>query len=405
MLRASAAFALMIAVATGEATAAQGGAADALRSWLSRIPLGAIPIESTTTSPFAFADWSQARVVAARDAAPGVDLRRVLRVGVGPDGIRDMAVAADGGESAIGFTWETVGPALLVGQPPSVAVGLGGKGPSDHAAIATALAARDFERRDVGNVAVWYRLDDFRIDLTLRDPADPFWGPIGGSARIALVDDGILATRAWGPVETVLSDKQPTYGEVPLFADLLDAVDAALGPDGRVVQAFSFLPLAFGGPPLESSPDGPGFVLGEAAPGAKPLPPFLAGLLVDAFAGDRDTALLVLAFAGPEAGDAVAARLAEAISGTDQLGTAEGTIVTSASHATASGSVAVVSLTSEAVKGQDSPFPHRLCCTSPGNPPGRRRISARCCPAGVSRRLRQVSENLTSAGGALRCPR
>jgi hypothetical protein len=343
--------ALLVAVTAGSPAAA-AGAADALRDWLSRIPLAAIPIDSKTTSPFAFADWSQARAVAARDAAPGVDLRRVLRVGVGPAGLRDMAVAGDGGMSAVGFRWDGVGPALLVGQPPSVAVALGGEGPSDHAAIAAALSARGFGQRDIGTIAVWHRLDDFRIDLRLRDPADPFWGPIGGSARIALVDDGILATRAWAPIETILRGDQPTYGEVAPFADLLDAVDAALAPDGRLVQAFSFLPLAFGGPPLEPSPDGPGFVLGKADPGARALPPFVAGLVVDAFAGDRDIALLVLVFVAPEAGDAVAARLAAAISAADELGVAEGAVVASDSYATASGSVAVVSLTSDAGKGQ-----------------------------------------------------
>jgi hypothetical protein len=352
MVRASAALAFLIAVAAGPAAAAEGAPAEALRGWLLRIPLAAIPIETTTTSPFAFADWSQARAVAVRDAARGVDLRRVLRVGVGPEGIRYMAVAADGGEGAVGFSWDAVGPALIVGQPPSVAVGLGGEGPSDHAAIAAAVSARGFERRDIGEVAVWHRFDDFAVELKRRDPADPFWGPIGGSARIALVDDGVLAARAWAPIETILSRAQPTYGEVPPFADLLDAVDAALGPDAHLVQTVSFLPPAFGGPGLEPSPDGPGFVLGEADPGAKPLPPFLAGLLVDAFAGDRDVALLVLAFTDPEAGDAIAARLGEAISGADKLGISEGTMVASESHATAFGSVAVVSLTSDAVKGQ-----------------------------------------------------
>lgn len=352
MIRALSVLALLIAVAAGPAAAAEGAPAEALRGWLLRIPLAAIPIERTTKSPFAFADWRQARAVAVRDAAPGVDLRRVLRAGVGPEGIRHMAVAADGGATAVGFSWQDIGPALLVGEPPSVVVGLGGEGLSEHAAITAALSARGFERRHIGEVAVWHRLEDFRIDLKLRDPADPFWGPIGGSARIALVDDGILATRAWAPIEAILAGAQPTYGEVAPFADLLAAVDAALGPDGRVVQAFAFLPLAFGGPPLEPLPDGSGFVLGEADPGAKPLPPFVAGLLVDGFAGDRDIALLVLAFTTPEAGEAVAARLAEAVSGAEYLRIGEGTVVASESYASGSGSVAVVSLTGEAVKGQ-----------------------------------------------------
>jgi len=70
-----------------------------------------------------------------------------------------MAAAADGGATAVGFSWQDIGLALLVGEPPSVAVGLGGEALSDHAVIAAALSARGFERRDIGEVAVWHRRD------------------------------------------------------------------------------------------------------------------------------------------------------------------------------------------------------------------------------------------------------
>lgn len=102
----------------------------------------------------------------------------------------------------VGFEWLLDVDAIITfGQRPSSLVV---KGRFEEKSIDSALRSRGFAVTTMSGAKVWYRFDDYEARLGMSDPCDPFWGYIGASARIALVEDCLLAARAWPSIEAML---------------------------------------------------------------------------------------------------------------------------------------------------------------------------------------------------------
>lgn len=112
------------------------------------------------------------------------------------------------------------------------------KGRFEADSIKRALQSRGFAVRTVSGAEVLYRFDDYEARLGTRaEPFDPFWGFVGKgffavSARIALVDNCILAARAWPAIEAMLlayNGEQPSLLDDPALRTLAQTVTTRPG--------------------------------------------------------------------------------------------------------------------------------------------------------------------------------
>ncbi|MGC9529914.1 MAG: hypothetical protein ACP5G2_04760 [Candidatus Bipolaricaulaceae bacterium] len=216
------------------------------------------------------------------------------RIAAGPQALQYLFSSAGRMAEVVGFEWLThVDRSLEFGEPP--AVGLVLEGPFDTGAIAAALAGRGFEQRTVNGVEVWHRFDDWTVNLTARELADPFGGHLGAAARIAVLPATLLSGRGWGIVEAGIAASQ---GEISSLGD--DAghralVEVLAGADYPPIQA-----LLFPGPALR--------VHGEDWPAddlSDRLAPYLLAGLADRQEGDDQVHVIGLVY--PDADNARAA--------------------------------------------------------------------------------------------------
>lgn len=289
----------------------------------------------------------------------------LIRVSAGPgEYVQYLRLTEQALPDLLGIAVTDVRRGLAFGSPPEKGLLLG-LAPGDFsAAVAAALDARGFARRDIAGTTVWHRLEDGRMDLQSRDPADPFFGQLGQAARIALMDGVLGGSPFWSVAEGMAAAAAdgPSLGDDRVARAAVDAVTDADRFDGRLLQLMLIDPVdvmvvdTTTERLLEAVQEGRLDDLDTLVPDARSLglPPYLMAVLADRFAGDRDEAVVALVYPDAAMAEAAAAALASRLEAFRPDGPADAwadlwadPATTRASHVYADGSglaVAVVTI-------------------------------------------------------------
>ncbi|MFP4323170.1 MAG: hypothetical protein ACLFTK_12015 [Anaerolineales bacterium] len=143
-------------------------------------------------------------------------------------------------EPLVGFTLPQVGQMMTWGVPPSTATVY--RGEFDEDAISEALRARDFDAEDREGFTFFSRGEDGEIDVSQREPADPFGGDLGRSARVAVYDDLLVYSPVSALLRTITTAQanDAALADVPGWETLARALYAK---DSDVLRAWLFPPL------------------------------------------------------------------------------------------------------------------------------------------------------------------
>jgi hypothetical protein len=231
------------------------------------------------------------------------------RVQVGPPDLRMHVFAMiESLDELLGFEWFAVRRALGFGRPPTLGTVLAVDVEAER--LAERLAVRGFTAAQLGGVTVWHRQEDGQANLAERAPADPFVGPLGMAARVAILPGHLVGTRFWETTHGVVG---AATGQAPALADSPDyrTLAAAVGAeDGALIQVQFLGPLDVG----FLTPD-PFAVLREglpADPAAGPaLPPYGLAALADRQEGDDQVSLIALLYQDERTAAAAAEVLTE----------------------------------------------------------------------------------------------
>lgn len=257
---------------------------------------------------------------ASLDSAPLEDaLRTLMRANAGPAAyLQYMYVGLDTMVGEIGVGPTDIRRGLDFGMPPALGMILGlDPSRSYQSAVADALTARDFGQREIDGLTIWHHLDDNTIDIANRTTGDPFWGHLGRSKRLFLFESMLAGTPAWSTTEMMVaaaSGQAPSLVNSPEICAIAMAMTGPTLP-GALLQFVLVNPadVMVAQPELaiSESADEPGLdlVLPDSQPGD--LPPYRLAAFADRFAGDRDEALIALAYRDAETAAAGAAVLAD----------------------------------------------------------------------------------------------
>lgn len=246
-------------------------------------------------------------------------LMTLMRAQAGPqEYMQYIHVARDSMVDVIGVGPVDIRRGLDFGKPPVLGMMLGLNRDADFAdAIGAALAGRDFGERMVHGVPVWHNLDDNQIDIANRLPEDPFWGSLGRSERLFEFEGVLAGAPAWAMAEAMVGaaiDKDPSLIDDPtICAVAAAATDQSL--DGELLQFLLINPqdvmFAIPGIDISSGGDSPSLELAEPAAQPGDLPPYRIAAFADRFTGERDEALIALAYRDADTAAAAGAVLAE----------------------------------------------------------------------------------------------
>jgi hypothetical protein len=147
--------------------------------------------------------------------------------------------------TAVGIQAPAIGRVLDYGIPPRRVLVLTGEAAmAEPEAVAAALGGRGFSRLEEGQRVVWYRGEDNGFDPALREPADPFGGDVGHSARIAVRPGEMVGARDWASLRqglAAIDGTAPTVAVLPQLAAALNGAAAAAAERGlTVLQATGF---------------------------------------------------------------------------------------------------------------------------------------------------------------------
>jgi hypothetical protein len=284
---------------SGPAAALAEARSDALLDLLSRVPTEAIESEPGDWSQLIFADLAEA--AQALDPAPaGTDPEGLARFGpyARVFGTAELGQAVGWGlegawepligfgpldvEAAVGFkTSEPFDSAILVRLNPEV---------TDR--VGPALLANGYVPETRVGVSAWARgAEDYAVDRTHYNMADPFGGDLGRSSRVALDGNLLVQSAGWPLLADILGT------EVPMGHPDLRAVAAALdSPDwgeARLLQA-AILPHQI-----------------DLATGRGGMPPWRVGLLADLGTGTEAVALALFSYGSRLEAEAAAKHIAK----------------------------------------------------------------------------------------------
>jgi hypothetical protein len=215
-------------------------------------------------------------------------------------------------DDLLGFEWFAIEQALGYGRPPDLGVVLAAEVEPDR--LGERLARRDFAAAALDGVTVWHRNEDGRVNLAERAPGDPFVGPMGMAARIAVLPGHLVGTRFWSMTRDVVGT---AVGRYPSLADALDyrtLAHAALEGDGALIQAQFLGPLDAGfvaADPFAILRDG----TGTPAPEGHALPPYGLAILADRQEGPDQVSLIALLYPDAATAAAAAAVLSDRMAG------------------------------------------------------------------------------------------
>ena len=264
---------LVVAVAAAGLSTASAHAADGLGDAVSRLPDTVAQTPSGLmfefVSPSAVASW------ALRD-----------RPGISDDGLREALARPDAAAQRTGIAFADLDAILVAGDPPHTLIYLAGPKIAPDA-VSAALQARNFDESREGGATVFARGDDFALDLTSVDRADPFGGRLGSAERVAVVPGRVLSARGWTdlrPALAMLAGSETYLGT--RLARMVAAAAKDAGPGMTVDTAFGITVVATAGGALPLAPDG---TLDFSKPIAAPrqaMPPYLFAILIGAEAAD-----------------------------------------------------------------------------------------------------------------------
>ncbi len=136
------------------------------------------------------------------------------RLQTGPQDLRSDALTMIASmDDLLGFEWFAIEQALGYGRPPTLGIVLAAQ--VDAERLGDRLARRGFASTVLHGVTIWHRNEDGRVNLAERTPADPFVGPLGMAARIAVLPDHLVGTRFWSMTREAASGTALTLERVP----------------------------------------------------------------------------------------------------------------------------------------------------------------------------------------------
>ncbi len=256
------------------------------------------------------------------DMFPGI-----LRVISGPTNyLQYLPVIGGEMRDLLGIEIQDIRRALEFGQPPTWGSVFGLDPAADHAAsIAAALDARDFARRQIGDVTVWHRLEDLEMDIVNRNPADPFGGHLGQSARIAMLPPALVGSPVWSTAEAMVAaaGDRRSLADDPVISAAVEAISAPV-TEGALLQfhlinaadlATAFDPV---GQLIEEAVEGgelPDLETLQPEPPDEALPPYLMVAIADVFHEGRDEAIVALVYPDRAVAETAAGVLARRFEG------------------------------------------------------------------------------------------
>lgn len=308
---------LALLLACGLAGGAAADTADPLRAAIAAIP--AAPITGAARDGgFRFADIAAgAAAVAALDPAalqppfdgPDAGVFRAAPL----DDLPEVTVTATADwPPRVGFAPADMRTVLGLGVRPDTASVITLR-PGLGASATAALTAAGYDRSDVpGGVLLRRGTADHAVDFAQRDPADPFGGMLGQSARILIRGDVL----AWSSGMAALDHlaRGPTWGERPDMAVILNALDGL--PEGTlIVRAMALTdPTLFMGGSFDAlvqqaleTGELPADLPPEPATG---VPPWSLALIADTAQGAQSGVAIALAYPTEALARDAAARLA-----------------------------------------------------------------------------------------------
>lgn len=222
------------------------------------------------------------------------------------------------------------------GAPPRRLLIFGGEALPAGEAL-TVLEASGLQPQERGGTTVWARGEDYRHDLTRREPAFPFWGELGMSVRIFRGEQALVGARAWRDLNLALAVERGAANSLADLPRYRLAVAAAGDPglSGGPVLQMAFLDLLAGGQPLGQAEQGP--------------PPYDLFAFADRQDDSGQQVILVLTYAERAAAEEAAELLAAALPshrdrGGSLVGSFPGLEVTASVLETADGAAAVLRL-------------------------------------------------------------
>ncbi|VDC32670.1 hypothetical protein [Pseudogemmobacter humi] len=266
----SAALALPLSAGLKPARAQPGAAFAALQADLSEVPRALF--RRTQDDTPALIHWGDTGAAAL--AAPGGRWRRLSR----PFGAEQMGPGLEGRwAERVSFGPGDILRYVVIEAAPEAGAILE-LGPGKGKDVARALSQTGYTQAVRKDISVWWRGEtDLAIDLAARNPADPFGGLVGKSARIAIRGDRLYYAAAWPMLEALTGGG----GEPVGHPDLAEAL-AALPVAGGALAVQALLLNAQGD--LSAAPPGTG------------LPPWRIGLIIDLFDQGQDLIAAVFSF-------------------------------------------------------------------------------------------------------------
>lgn len=207
----------------------------------------------------------------------------------------------------VGFDLFEINQGVYWGQPPSN--GTFFVGDFSREAIRAAFANREYTQEDFGDVEVWCPpkgCDSGRdVDLTGRNPANPFGGNMGRQEPIILGDGWIFSAAGIEHQAAVLAGDTPSLLAIPQFS----AIARALLSHGNVLQLQFVYPLELNGETHRPRfPEVREAMMAEVQSVLQvPLPPYSLVAIADLIEVDGDENLAVIALAYHSEVDAQAA--------------------------------------------------------------------------------------------------
>jgi len=218
---------------------------DAMRAALADVPRATIVPVGARPLEIEFGDPSAALSVMALHVFRGgllltPDLAARARVMPGDLRLQVPFTSPEGMQASVGLHPGEIGPVLAVGAPPSrVIVMTITEGAA--ARMATTLGSAGHVTKTLGTHTFLSRGEDLAIDLSARDPMNPFGGILGQSSRFALTEGRVVYAPATSILAGVLEGEGPSLAEHRALAAMLAALDSAGGDAGELARAVALI--------------------------------------------------------------------------------------------------------------------------------------------------------------------
>jgi len=232
--------ATLLALLLSPALAVGEGRSEVMLDLLGRVPTEILEPEPGSYAQVHFVDNRVAGRLAGLGAAEGSFAERAgpyARATTMPLG-RSILLALDGGwESRVGFGPLDVEALVDYALPPEKALLLQ-LDPAAAERVAPALLAHGYaEAQRNGLSALSRGEEDNSIDLSRRDPADPFGGDLGQSSRVIVESPFVLQASTWPALRDLASpDGQRGHPDLVAMAEVLDLPEWG---DAELVQAIA----------------------------------------------------------------------------------------------------------------------------------------------------------------------